>query len=150
MNTGATIGWGLAFVAVVAGYLSYGWQGLALAITVIAFWLLLQFSRALRVLRNAAGRPVGHVDNAVMLHAKLHRGMRLPQVLRITASLGQQGSAGAEQVSEEQFTWTDSAGDRVELRFRDGRLEAWTLSRSAEPPSANLESPPTPEPPALR
>ena len=63
------VGWGLALVAVVAGWLGYGWRGLVLAVTVIVFWLLLQFSRSLRALQRAGQRPVGTVANAVMLHA---------------------------------------------------------------------------------
>jgi hypothetical protein len=42
-----------------------------LAVTVVVFWLLLQFSRALRVMRRPPARPVGTVPNAVMLHARL-------------------------------------------------------------------------------
>src|SRR5687767_15874082 len=82
------IGWALAALAVAVGYLQWGWQGVVLAVTVIVFWLLLQFSRALRVLRNAGQSPVGEVPNAVMLHAKLQRGQRLPEILRVTKSLG--------------------------------------------------------------
>jgi hypothetical protein len=122
---GAAFGWGLALLAVVVGYAGYGWRGLALALTVIAFWLLLQFSRALRVLREAAGRPVGSVDNAVMLHAKLHAGLRLPQVLRLTRSLGRQLAPEPEQT----WAWADAAGDRVELVFVGGRLARWRLHR---------------------
>ena len=66
-----TIGWGLAALAIAAGYVGWGWRGVVLGVTVIVFWLLLQFSRSLRVLRNAADAPVGHVASAVMLHGKL-------------------------------------------------------------------------------
>jgi hypothetical protein len=115
---------------VVAGYVGYGWRGLVLALTVIVFWLLLQFSRSLRVLRNAAGRPVGSVDNAVMLQAKLHAGMRLPEVLRLTRSLGQ----AVAPEPDETFAWADAAGDRVELVFNGGRLARWNLQRAAAAP----------------
>ncbi|MBL8343105.1 MAG: hypothetical protein JNL30_16680 [Rubrivivax sp.] len=125
LPAGAALGWGLALLALVAGYVGYGWQGLALTLTVIAFWLLLQFSRSLRVLRDAAGRPVGSVDNVVMLQAKLHAGMRLPQVLRLTRSLG----TPLAPEPDETWAWADEAGDRVELVFVGGRLAHWSLHR---------------------
>ncbi len=120
----AWLGWALAAAGVVVGYLSYGWQGLALALTVTAFWLLLQFSRALRVLRIAASNPVGQVKNAVMLHAKLNLGMRLPDVLKLTRSLG-------KKIAEdpETYAWTDASGDSVQLQLHDGRLREWRLVR---------------------
>ena len=124
------LGWLLAVAAVVIGYVAYGWRGLALAITVTAFWLLLQFSRALRVLREAGANPVGQVANAVMLHARLHKGMRLPGILKITRSLGRRlddpAASGAES-----FAWADSAGDEVRVELRAGRVTTWELKRSA-------------------
>lgn len=114
-----------------AGYVGYGWRGVVLALTVVAFWLLLQFSRSLRVLREAAGRPVGSIDSAVMLHARMHAGMRLPQLLRLTRSLGRQGAEG----DDETFTWTDAAGDSVTARLRGGQLRAWSLQRAAPEPA---------------
>jgi hypothetical protein len=56
------VGWGLAVLAVAAGWLGWGWRGVVLAVTVVVFWLLLQFSRTLRVLRAAGQRPVGTID----------------------------------------------------------------------------------------
>lgn len=131
----AALGWGLALLGFVAGYVGYGWRGVVLAFTVVAFWLLLQFSRSLRVLREASGRPVGSVDNAVMLHSRLQAGMRLPQILKLTRSLGRQQPLAD---GEELFVWADAGGDRVELRLRDGRLAAWALQRAdaGAPPEA--------------
>jgi len=37
MNPHTLVGWGLALAAVVVGWLSYGWQGLVLAVTVVVF-----------------------------------------------------------------------------------------------------------------
>jgi hypothetical protein len=127
----ATLGWGLALLAFVAGYVGYGWRGVLLALTVVAFWLLLQFSRSLRVLKDAAGRPVGSVDNAVMLHAKLHEGMRLPQILKATKSLGTK-IVGESNERDESFAWADAAGDSVRVQLREGRLAAWTLQRAGD------------------
>lgn len=124
-----TVGAALAATALAAGYLSYGWRGIVLALTVIAFWLLLQFSRTLRVLRNAAQSPVGHVDSAVMFNARLSAGMRLPQVLALTHSLGHRVSD-----QPEVFAWRDGGGDTVELTFVDGRCTHWLLQRRRATP----------------
>jgi hypothetical protein len=127
MLNNALVGWGLAALAVAVGYLQWGWQGVVLAVTVIVFWLLLQFSRALRVLRNAGQSPVGAVPNAVMLHAKLQRGQRLPEILKITTSLGRKVTDDPET-----FEWRDAGGDVVRVELRAGRLERWTLQRAGD------------------
>jgi len=131
------IGWALAALAVAVGYLQWGWQGVVLAVTVIVFWLLLQFSRALRVLRSAGQAPVGEVPNAVMLHAKLQRGQRLPEILKFTKSLG-------IKVAEdpETFEWRDGGGDAVRVELRGGKIERWTLQRAAD--AAANDAPNTP------
>jgi hypothetical protein len=121
------VGWALAALAVAIGYLQWGWQGVVLAVTMIVFWLLLQFSRALRVLRNAGSAPVGQVPNAVMLHAKLQRGQRLPEILKFTKSLGTQVASDPET-----FEWRDVGGDAVRIELRGGKLEHWTLQRAAD------------------
>ena len=121
----AWFGWGLAVLALAVGYLSWGWRGVALAVTVTVFWLLLQFTRSLRVLRDAAGAPVGSVANAVMLNAKLHAGMRLPDVLKLTRSLGRPLSQ-----EPEIWAWADEGGDEVHVTLRDGRISAWELKRA--------------------
>lgn len=126
------VGWGLALAAVVGGWLSYGWQGLVLAVTVIVFWLLLQFSRSLRALQRAAGRPVGSVPNAVMFNARLQEGLRLPQVLALTGSLGRKVE-GAGGQGPETWAWADAAGDEVRVELHDGRVSAWKLTRAAAP-----------------
>jgi len=126
-------GWALAIAAIVIGQFAYGWPGVALAMTCIVFWLLLQFTRGLRALRDAAGRPIGEVDNAVMLHARLQLGMRLPQILKVTRSLGRR----VEGAADETFAWNDAAGDRVQVQLRDGRLVAWSLHRAAQEGTAD-------------
>jgi hypothetical protein len=129
------LGWGLAVAAVAAGYVGYGWPGVALAVSMVVFWLLLQFSRALRVMRMAAGRPVGAIDNAVMLHARLKPGMRLLDILPLTRSLGQKVAD-----EPETFVWTDAGGDRVRVELRGGRCTAYALERGA----ATEAAPPAP------
>lgn len=120
------VAWGMAAAAVAAGWIGWGAQGLLLALTVIVFWLLLQFSRAVRVMRLAAGRPVGAIDNAVVLHSKLDKGMRLLQVIMLTRSLGRKLSDDPET-----FAWTDAAGDQVTVELRNGRVQSWQLRRQA-------------------
>jgi len=120
------LGWALAVFAVAAGYWSYGWHGVLLAITVIVFWLLLQLSRTLRTLRMAARSPVGHVASAVMLQTRLKHGLRLIQVISLTRSLG-------ERVSEtpEVWRWRDEGGAAVTLQFEQARLAQWRLERDS-------------------
>ena len=125
MNAG--VGWGLAVVGIAVGYMGWGWQGVLLGVTVAVFWLLLQFSRSLRVLQRAGRAPVGHVDNAVMLQSKLRQGMLLMQVLQITKGLGQKLSE-----SPESWGWTDAGGDQLRLVFEGGKLQSWTLNRAAD------------------
>ncbi len=120
--------WSLAAAALVAGWFAYGWQGLVLAVTVIVFWLLLQFSRALRVMRKAAGAPVGHVDSAVMLHSRLREGMTLVQVLALTGSLGARVDPPAEG-AEESWRWRDEGEVSVTVHLRGGRTRDWALQR---------------------
>jgi uncharacterized protein (DUF58 family) len=124
MAVSPVVGWTLAVLAVVVGYASYGWPGALLGVTVIVFWLLLQFSRVMRVMRSAARSPVGHVPSAVMFNARLRAGMRLIEVVQLTRSLG-------ERVSEapEVWRWTDAGGAAVALTFERGRLAQWALSR---------------------
>ncbi len=129
--TGSTMGWVLAAVLMALATTQYGWQGAVMAASVIAFWMLLQFSRALRVLRTAAGRPKGQVDSAVMLGTKLRAGMTLAKVLPLTRSLGV--SCPAEP-GQECWRWTDSGGDTITLRFGGGFLLDWRVQRG--PPAA--------------
>ena len=123
-----TLGWLLAALSVVAGYFAYGWPGVVLAVTAIVFWLLLQFSRALRVMRLAAQASVGHVPSAVMLHAQLRQGMRLMEVIKVTRSLGRK--VGDEP---ETFAWADQLEAEVQVEFVHGRSRGWRLTRRDGP-----------------
>ena len=118
------VGWSLAFVALVAGWFGYGWPGLVLAFSVIVFWLLIQFSRSLRVMRDASESPVGHVPSAVMLHSKLSVGQPMLQIVRMTKSLGRRVSE-----SPEIWSWSDDAGAEVRVTFEKGVCARWTLDR---------------------
>jgi hypothetical protein len=123
----AALGWALAVAALATGYSVYGWPGVLLAVSVIVFWLLLQFSRSLRVLRMAAGSPVGSVASAVMLHAKLQKGHRLPDVLKLTKSLGRRVG---ESENPETWAWADEAGDEVQVHLQGGSVTDWQLIRA--------------------
>lgn len=120
------IGWMLAAAALAAGWFGYGARGVALAVSVIAFWLLLQFNRLLRVMRSAAESPLGHVDNAVMLHAKLQAGLPMAKVVALTKSLGRRADD-----TQEVYTWTDAGGASVHITFTNGRCASWVLARPA-------------------
>jgi hypothetical protein len=124
------VGWLLAGLALAMGYWQWGWPGIALAVTMIVFWLLLQFNRAVRVLRHAGRAPVGHVDSAVMLHARLQRGQRLPQILALTRSLGIK-----RDDDPEVYEWRDAGGDAVRVELVDGKLARWELQRADAAPS---------------
>ena len=136
----ATWGWTLALVAIALGGFQWGWQGVVLAISVIVFWLLLQFSRAMRVMRQAGGAPIGHVDSAVMLNAKLRQGMRLMEIIPLTRSLGQAVEGGPGAL--EAFTWTDTSGACVRVQLVGGRLRHWALERPSESQAAAPAAPP--------
>jgi hypothetical protein len=118
------VGWALAFIALVAGWFSYGWPGIALAFSVIVFWLLIQFNRSVRVMRDASEAPVGHVPSAVMLHSKLNVGQPMLQIVRMTKSLGRRVSE-----SPEIWSWTDDSGADVRITFDKGVCASWTLDR---------------------
>jgi len=123
----ALIGWALAAVAVLAGWKLYGWPGVLMALTLTTFWLLLQFSRALRAMKLAGQAPVGQVPSAVMLNAKLQQGMTMLRVIGLTRSLGRQ------QGSDDVWRWQDDGGSHVTLDFQAGKLQRWELQRPAQP-----------------
>jgi uncharacterized protein (DUF58 family) len=127
----AAIGWGLAVLAVAVGYWQWGWPGVVLGVTLVVFWMLLQFSRVMRVMRQASGAPVGHVPSAVMLHAKLKPGMRLLEILPITRSLGRKLADDPET-----FAWSDESGATVTIELVDGRCTAWRLTRPEDAETA--------------
>lgn len=120
----AKLGWTLAVLAVALGYLQYGWQGVLLAVSGIVFWLLMQFTRALRAMRAAGGAPVGLVASAVMLHAGLKRGQRLMDVILLTRSLGTKLGENPET-----YRWQDASGASVVVELVNGRVTGWTLQR---------------------
>lgn len=121
----------LGCVALVAGaYYGYGWRGVAIAGAGLTMWLLLHFTRVVQVLKRAADRPVGYVDSAVMLNAKLRAGMPLLHVVAMTRALGQ--PQDPENVEPERFRWTDGTQSHVTCEFSGGKLKTWELVRPAQ------------------
>ena len=116
-------------VFTIGAWRQFGWAGIALAAGGVVMWILLHFTRLMTILKKAANRPVGHVASAVMLNAKLKKGMTLMHVIAMTKSLGDLQTAKGEQ--PEVFHWTDASQSTVACTFVGGQLQAWTLERPA-------------------
>jgi hypothetical protein len=108
-------------------YRAYGWAGVAMVATGGVMWTLLHFTRLMQVLKRAAKRPIGFVDSAVMLNAKLRPNVNLMHVIALTKSLGQLETP--KDAQPEVFTWTDGSQSVVRCEFLHGRLQHWTLTR---------------------
>ena len=121
--------------ALVLAYRAYGWAGVAGVVTALAMWLLLHFTRLMQVLKRAANRPVGYVDSAVMLNAKLRPGMTLMHVIAMTRALGLLKSIKGEQ--PEVFVWTDGSQSHVSCTFVSGKLAQHALFRPDAPESGS-------------
>lgn len=126
----------LGVVAVVLAYRFYGWAGVAAAATGLVMWVLLHFTRMMQVLKRAANRPIGYVDSAVMLNAKLKPGMTLLHVVAMTRALGLLQSA--KDAQPEIFRWTDGGESHVTCTFVAGKLAHHELFRPPQdaPPPA--------------
>ncbi|MCC2673872.1 MAG: glycerate kinase [Ramlibacter sp.] len=116
---------GVAVVAV--AWRSAGWAGVAMAVGGIVMWMLLHFTRMMKVLQRASNRPVGYVDSAVMLNAKLRPRVSLLHVVAMTRALGEQLSPKDEQ--PEVYRWTDGSQSHVTCTFLHGKLVKWELAR---------------------
>ena len=123
----------LGVVLIAAAWQGYGWPGVALVAGGIVMWVLLHFNRMMQALKRAAGRPVGYVDSAVMLNAKLKAGVNLLHVLALTRSLGQLQSVKDQQ--PEIYRWTDGSESHVTCEFAGGRLVKWEMVRPAAAPA---------------
>ena len=115
--------------AVVLAYRFYGWAGVAAATAGLVMWMLLHFSRMMKILKRAANRPIGYVDSAVMLNAKLKPGMTLLHVVAMTRAMGEPQST--KNAQPEVFRWTDGSQSQVTCTFASGKLvrhELWRPS----------------------
>ena len=124
----------LGVVLVIVAWQSAGWAGVALVVSGIVMWMLLHFTRVMKVLQRASARPVGYCDSAVMLNAKLRPGVNLLHVVAMTRSLGEQLSD--KEVQPEVYRWTDGSASHVTCEFGHGKLRKWTLYRPETPAEA--------------
>ena len=116
-----------------AAWLKGGWPALALAASGVVLWALLHCTRLLAVMRRAAARPLGYVDSAVMLNARLRPRLPLLHVVAMTGALGERVEP-ASQPQAEAWRWRDGGGSSVTAEFVHGRLTQWRLER---PPVAS-------------
>ncbi|MDB5880901.1 MAG: putative Glycerate kinase [Ramlibacter sp.] len=117
----------LGIVLVAAAWRAYGWAGLGLAASGLVLWVLLNINRTMQVLKRATDRPLGYVDSAVMLNAKLKPRANLLHVIAMTRALGQ--PLTPEKEEPEIFRWTDPGGSSVTCEFKAGKLVKWQLDR---------------------
>ncbi len=120
----------LTLAAFVAGTAFFGWKGAIVALSGVVFYLLLQFTQLMKVMRTANESPLGHVSSAVMLQSRLHAGMKLVDLIKLTRSLG-------EKVAPETYRWTDAGGDAVDVVMARSLVVSWTLLRNGTPPAAD-------------
>ena len=118
------LGWALAAAFAYVSWHVYSWPGLAMAASAIVFWLLLQFNRALRLMKKAADSPLAEVPSAVMFHAGLHEGMTMLQTVANTNSIGRKVEG-----ADDNWRWSDPGGSSVVLHFERGRLKRWQIER---------------------
>ena len=116
---------------VVMAYRTYGWAGVAVVVSGIVMWMLLHFTRMMRVLRGAANRPVGYCASAVMFNARLQPGMTLLNVVQMVGALGEQ--LGEKDAQPEVYRWIDGSASAVTGEFVDGKLVRWKLDRPEAP-----------------
>ena len=126
----------VACIALTVGaWRAYQWPGVALVATGLVMWMLLHFTRILTALKRATDRPVGSVASAVMLNAKLKKGVNLMHVIAMTRSLGQLQSG--KDVQPEVFRWSDAGQSHVTCTFVAGKLSEWVLERPASDDGAS-------------
>ena len=117
----------LAVILVALAYRSYGWSGVGVAASLMVMWALLHFNRLMQVLKRAARRPIGYLDSAVMLNARLKPGVTLMHVVAMTRALGELKSVKDQQ--PEVYRWTDGSESHVTCEFSGGKLVKWQLVR---------------------
>jgi hypothetical protein len=119
-----------ALALLVAAYFSYGWPGVVVVVSVLVMWMLLHFTRMMQVLKRATNRPVGYVDSAVMLNAKLKPKASLLHVIAMTRALGELRSP--KDTQPEVFRWTDGSDSYVDGIFVNGKLASHSLTRPTD------------------
>ena len=120
----------------VLAHQKYGWAGVAVVTGGLVMWLLLHVTRLMTVFKRASGRPIGHVDSAVMLNAKLKPGVTLMHVIAMTRALGKLQTV--KDVQPEVFRWTDGTDSHVTCTFVGGKLAHHELFRPGPARQASL------------
>jgi len=130
----------LALALSYAAWRSYGLQGLLLAVLMLSFWLMLHFTKLMRLLRTVAARPMGRARDAAALHARLKPGMAMVDVIRLTLSIGQLRTPPDSEPEERH--WADDSGQAVVCRFEHGRLVSFRLELVSPPDDSGIVDPP--------
>lgn len=120
-----------AIAVLVLAYRYYDWMGVAAAGGLLMMWVLLHFTRLMQILQRASKRPIGSVDSAVMLNAKLKPGMTLMHVIAMTRALGELRTE--KNAQPEIFRWRDNSDSYVDATFVGGRLTAHQMVRPPAP-----------------
>lgn len=111
---------------------SMGWMGVAMVFSGGVMWLLLYFTRLVQIMKRASKRPIGYVDSAVMLNAKLKTGLSLMHVIAMTRALGELETE--KDAQPEVFSWRDGTESVVRCTFLQGKLQSWDLTRPEAKP----------------
>jgi hypothetical protein len=117
----------LAIGLMVWAWQIWGWMGVAFVISAGVMWGLMHVTRLVQTMSRASKRPIGFVDSAVMLNAKLKPGVTLLHVIAMTRALGQLETEANAQ--PEIFSWRDGSDSVVRCVFMQGKLQSWTLDR---------------------
>jgi len=128
---------------IVLAYIFNGWAGVAVVVSVLVMWMLLHFTRMMQILKRAMGRPIGYVDSAVMLNAKLKPKATLLHVVAMTRALGELRSP--KDTQPEVFRWTDGSESYVDCTFVSGKLVGHSLTRPTDSPIDSDDSGGSPE-----
>jgi hypothetical protein len=127
-------------ILIALGWRLHAWGGVALVVGAIIMWILLQYTRVIKVLQGAAQRPVGYCDSAVMLNARLKKGWTLLKVVALSRALGEQLSA--KEAQPEVYRWTDGSASSVTCEFVGGKLVKWDLLRPEAAPEQGSQATP--------
>jgi hypothetical protein len=127
MNFKSILLWVAGAAMVAVAYQKYGWQGVAVVSGGLVMWMLLHFTRMLTVLKRAANQPMGYVASAVMLNAKLRKGVNLLHVMALTRSIGLLQTE--KDAQPEVYRWQDNGESHVTCTFINGKLQSWELFR---------------------
>ena len=140
MNFKSILLWIMGATLVAVSYYKYGWPGVAVVVGGLVMWGLLHFTRMMSVLKRASNTPMGYVGSAVMLNAKLKKGVNLLHVMALTKSIGLLQTE--KDAQPEVYRWTDGGLSYVTCTFQNGKLESWELVRPpvpADAPAASAE-----------